>query len=247
MTPLIGLAALVFVRIAGLFLALPVIDTNGVPKGVPVLLALATTALVLPNVDFPPAGTQVFFALPGEIVVGVLGGLVVRAVFSSLALAGELMGMQMGFAMAQLFDPVQVTRQNPVSVLSTLLASLLFLTLDLHVHVLVALVDGFHTIPPGTFEVLSLRPEPLIEAVGFVFRYGLQLAGPVMVFVLLINVLVGMLGKLAPRMNVFFSVGPTLTAVGGVALLAQALPSLLAAHAAMLQDALRTVRTLWGS
>lgn len=246
MSEFLLVAGLVFVRISGLFLSMPVIDTTGVPRGVPVLLALATTALVVPNVPLPPAEVPMATALVGELALGVAGGLVVRALFSSLALAGELMGMQMGFAMAQLFDPVHGTQQNPVSVLSTLLASGVFLMLDLHVLVLASLVDSFQAHPPGTFDLLTLPAEPLILAVGDVFRYGVQLAGPVMVFVLLINVLVGILGKLAPRMNVFFSVGPTLTAVGGVALLAESLPSLFAAHAAVLQDALRMVRGLWG-
>ncbi|MCA9491496.1 MAG: flagellar biosynthetic protein FliR, partial [Myxococcales bacterium] len=180
------------------------------------------------------------------IALGAAAGLIVRAVFASLALAGELMSMQMGLQMAQLFDPVQGTQQGPVSVLSTLLASLVFLQLDLHATVLLLLVRGFETVPPGTFDPLAVRGDLVIDAVGSTFRFGLQLSAPVLVLVLLINTLVGILGKLAPRMNVFFSVGPTLTTAGSIALLAQALPALLAAHADMLKDVLPSVVAVWG-
>lgn len=228
-------AGLVFTRIAALFATLPVVSATGVPKAVPVLLALATTALVLPTVGAVSSDASIVVALFGEVVLGAAAGLTVRAAFASLALAGELMGMQMGFAMAQLFDPVQRTSQGPVAMMVTMMAVAIFLDLNLHGTSLILLVESFEVIPVGEYSVLSLETAPLIEAAGNIFRLGLQLSGPVLVLVLLINVLIGILGKLAPRMNVFFSVGPVLTTGGGIALLAESLPSLLTAHAAMMK------------
>ncbi len=238
------LVGLVFARIGALFVALPVLGTSGLPRGVTVLLALVTTALVVSHLE-PPTGVDLLPGMVGEIALGACAGLVVRAVFASLALAGELMGMQMGLGMAQLFDPVQKTQQGPVAMLATLLASAIFLQLDLHADLLELLVRSFEAQPPGGFAVLGLGADPLIEAVEQSLRFGLQLASPVVVLVCLINVLVGILGKLAPRMNVFFSVGPTLTTIGGIGLLAVSLPGVLHGHAAVLREALALVRRLW--
>jgi flagellar biosynthetic protein FliR len=245
MVPGLVTAGYVFARIAALFMTLPVVSATGVPRAVPVLLALATTALVVPTVPvIDVQQSALYLGLVTEIVLGAAAGLTVRAVFASLALSGELMGMQMGFAMAQLFDPVQRTNQGPVAMLATLLATAVFLDLGLHGEALVLVVDSFQAVPVGTFAVLELQVDPVVESVGRVFRFGVQLSGPALVLVLLINVLIGLLGKLAPKMNVFFSVGPTLTTAGGVALLAIALPSLIAAHSGMLLDAFVLFQTV---
>lgn len=239
-------AGLVFTRIASLFATLPVVSATGVPKAVPVLLALATTALILPTVGTFSSGSSLVMAMLGEVVLGAVAGLTVRAVFASLALAGELIGMQMGFAMAQMFDPVQRTSQSPVAMLSTMMAVAMFLQLNLHGTSLILLVDSFQAVPVGEFVILNLETAPFIDATGNIFRFGMQLSGPVIVLVLLINVLIGILGKLAPRMNVFFSIGPILTTGGGIALLAESLPSMLVAHSSMMKASMRSFAHVLG-
>ncbi len=229
MDALVATWLLVFVRVVSLLVTLPVFATLGVPRAVPVLTALGVTLLVAPGVevvDTLALDRSILLAVAFEVAVGSLAGLSVRLIFTALALAGEVMSLQMGMAMAQLMDPMQRTQQSPVTSVASWIAGLTFVGADLHVACLHILSRGFVSLPPGSAVLTPDAIEAFVDAGETVFVLGVQLAGPVLALVFLVNVLVGVLGKLAPRMNVFFSVGPTLTSIGGVLLLAVALPAL---------------------
>ena len=71
-------------------------------------------------------------------------------------------------------------------------------------------------VPPGTAGLHEAALQSVLLAVGACISLGAQLAGPLILMAWMINVLVGVLGRLAPRMNVFLSIGMTLLAVGVV-------------------------------
>lgn len=218
---------LVFTRIVSLLGTMPVVSASGVPKSVPVMGALSVTVLLVLQLEpvALSADRHLIWAVFTEAALGIAAGLVVRAIFSAAAIASELMSMQMGLQMAQMFDPLQQAQQGPVASVANWIAALLFVSADLHVHALFALSDGLAHIPPGQATVDPAQLDLLLDTVGTAFMLGVQLSGPVLALVFLTNTLVGILGKIAPRMNVFFSVGPTLSSLGGIALFAYALPA----------------------
>jgi len=73
-------------------------------------------------------------------------------------------------------------------------------------------------------------------AVGTCISLGAQLAGPLILMAWMINVLVGVLGRLAPRMNVFLSIGMTLSSAVGVVLVMLSLPWMMVSHEAALRE-----------
>ena len=249
MDALVATWLLVFVRTVSLLMTLPVFATLGVPRSVPVLMALGITVLVAPGVGVVESlafDRSLVLAVAFEVLVGSLAGLSVRLIFTGLALAGEVMSLQMGFAMAQLMDPMQRTQQSPVTSVATWVAGLMFIASDFHVACLHILSAGFAALPPGDAVLSTSAVESVLEVGDVVFALGVQLAGPAMALVLLVNVLVGVLGKLAPRMNVFFSVGPTLTSIGGVLLLGIALPSMTLALMDALEPSIRALPLFLG-
>ena len=56
---------------------------------------------------------------------------------------------------------------------------------------------------------------------------GVQLAGPLILFVSMVNLGLALLGRMAPNLNLFFGIGHTLTVVAGVVLVSQTFPTLL--------------------
>jgi flagellar biosynthetic protein FliR len=243
MDALVATWLLVFVRTVSLIVALPVFATLGVPRAVPVLTALGVTVLIAPGVEVVPLAMDrsLILAVAYEVAVGSLAGLSIRVIFTGLALAGEVMSLQMGLAMAQLLDPMQRTQQSPVTSVANWVAGLAFIHADLHVFCLHVMSAGFAALPPGSAALTPDALQSFLDGIETVFVLGVQLAGPVLALVFLTNVLVGVLGKLAPRMNVFFSVGPTLTSIGGVLLLAVALPAVTLAVMDALEPALRSL------
>ena len=248
MDALVATYMLVFMRTVSLLTTLPVVSAQGIPRSFGVLLALGISVVLLPHVPVAELGFDrvLVMAVVYEVLLGGFAGLCVRAVFASLSMASELMGLQMGLAMAQLFDPLQKAQQGPVASIANWVAALSFLAADLHVAVLMALADGFQTLPPGQAVITADSMKVLIDVTGASFALGIQLSGPVLALVFMTNVLVGVLGKIAPRMNVFFSVGPTLTSIGGIALLAFALPSITRGILAALIEVIRLLPGILG-
>jgi len=237
-------ALLVFARLSSLIFAMPVFASKGVPRHLAILLGGMLTLLIAPAVPLvTPILTVPWMvaAVVGEVALGIALGLVMSAVFAALAYASEVMSMQIGLAMATLFNPIQKTTTGALGVMASWLAGLVFLLLGLHLHVIELVASSFVSLPPGSTGLPEEGAEVLIEAVGITFGLGVQLAAPLLALVWLVNVFVGVLAKLAPRMNVFFSVGLTINSVGGIALLAYSFSWIIGAHSDAMMDAVRMV------
>ena len=231
---------LVFARHGGLMFTLPVISMAGVPKHVAVLLSMILSLLVVPHVQVAePDLTLGLMALSmaGEILVGVLMGAVVAAIFGAAAMAADIMAMQMGFAMAMLFNPLAKSQQGAIAGLAAWCAGLVFLGSGLHMVCIGVLVDSFAVVPPGNVSDLLAGSHILMDAVAESISLALKLAGPVLVLVWLVNVFVAVLVKLAPKMNIYFSVGMILVNVAGLVLFGAGLPFFLSVHEKAILDA----------
>jgi len=237
-------AALVFCRLVGLVATLPLFSAQGIPRHVPVFTALGVMLVVAPSVPLVavPDHTMAWFAgVITELGLGLLAGTSVRTVFAALAMGSEMMAMQMGLAMATLFNPLEKQQSGPLGSLASWTAGLTFLAAGLHSRCLEIVAASFHAIPPGTAGWQPDALQGLVEAVQAALALGLQLAGPILLMVWFVNVLVAVLARLAPRMNVFFSIGMTLTSSLGIVLLAVALPWLVAVHHAAVEQAVASL------
>lgn len=245
---MIATGGLVFCRTGGLVSSLPVFAAQGTPKAIPVFTALGVTLLVAPAIPLVPTphhlGTLVF-AVAGEIFIGAMAGLTVRTVFAALAMACEIMAMQMGLAIATMFNPLERQQSGPLGMMASWAAGLAFLTTGLHLRCLEILGASFSTLPPGSWggqlDALELVP----KAVESTIQLGVQLAGPILGLVWFVNLLVAILARLAPKMNVFFSIGMTLTSVLGILMLAVGLPWILAVHGATVEVAVAGLLGGW--
>lgn len=149
---LMATVLLVFARLGGLMFTMPVISMTGIPKHMPVFLSLILAILVVPNVPLaaPDATLGLMtMGLVGEMLLGVLMGSVVGAIFSAISMAADIMSMQMGLAMATLFNPLQRTQQGAVAGLAAWCAGMVFLGSGLHLICIGVVVESFDFIPPG--------------------------------------------------------------------------------------------------
>lgn len=240
-------AGLVFCRVTGLVAGLPVFSAQGTPKAVPILVGVGTVLAVAPAVpvaDVPLSVGALMVGVFGELAVGLTAGMAVRVVFVALALGTELMAAQMGLAMATMLNPLEKHQAGPMGTLASWAAGLAFLSGGLHLRCLEAVALSFHVLPPGGGFDMALL-EALSNGAATSIVLGVQLSGPVLLMVWFVNVLVAVLARLAPRMNVFFSVGMTLTSSLGILLVATSLPWVLGVHAAAVRDAVDTAFTHW--
>lgn len=239
---------LVFIRVGAFVQMMPVISARGVPRHVPVFLSVLLTVLVGPHAPMTevPSIASLIVAACGEVALGLAAGTILATLFSALTLASEIVSQQTGFAMMQLFNPVMKSNEGPLGILAGLLAGAVFLSSGAHLKFLMVLARSFTTIPPGTAGLSDDLAHTVVAIGGEAIGLGVQLAGPVVVLVLLINIFTGMLTRLAPKMNVFFSVGMSITGTAGIFVFASALPWMLITHKDVLDGGLRTIANVFG-
>lgn len=218
-----------FARILALTLTAPVFAERVLPLRLRIGLAVLLAAIVVPTLPAPPAVHPVSLAgaviLARELVIGAALGFAMRLVFVAVETAGELAGLQMGLGYATLFDPERSDMLPLLGQFLGLIATLAFLALDGHLHMIQVLVETFATLPVGNH---GLHDAGLLALVGWgaqIFTAGVLLCLPLLGAMLIANLALGILTRAAPQLNLF-AVGFPLTLGVGLVILALLLPLL---------------------
>lgn len=213
-------------RIGGLVAALPVLSGRAVPVKVKAALILSLGVLLAPLIRLPvvPYDPVALTAgLVGEMTIGLTIGLAVRMFFSALEIAGEMIGVQMGFGVVQLFDPTTALHTSIIGQYFTLLASLIFLSLNGHMLLVATILSSYEAIPVFGASVPAGIADDVLRLSKHMFIVAMKLAAPVLVFILLINILLAFLGRAVAQINVFVLSFPV-TIAGGLAVLGLSTP-----------------------
>ncbi len=217
------LAAAVFTgaRISGLMVFCPFLGNAAIPVPIKAALTLVLTFVIHPLHGPMTLGLQPWqWAGVGlsEVVIGLLLGLAANFMMEAPLLAGQILGLQMGYSLASLFDP-QTQADTPVlSTLHQLAALLIFLQLDVHHWLLRALVRSFRYLPPGLARATGAATGALLHGAGGIFLAGVQIAAPALVATLIADAALGFLGKASPQLPVLF-VGLSIKNLLGLAML----------------------------
>ncbi|MFN2370539.1 MAG: flagellar biosynthetic protein FliR [Candidatus Krumholzibacteriia bacterium] len=222
---LLAVTAALAVRFAVLAATLPLLELRSVPALWRFGLAGCLAAALAPAVARTLGPGAVDLAWPGlvveaarSLVVGALIGLTLNLVFVAVRFAGEVAGMQIGFAIVNAFDPMSNSQISIVSQFYYLLAVLLFFATGTH-HVLVAAM--YHSclvVPPFSPVNGAGGGWQLLREFSGVFTAGLRIAAPVAVVLLLVSSAMGVIVKTAPQINVLVVGFPIKIAVGLVTL-----------------------------
>ena len=230
MIPILVGAMCVFSRLAGLFMVLPGIGGSGVPMLARVGFALPLTIVLLPaygTAHVPLTVAGLLGTVTVEALVGVATGTVVSFVFGSVGMAADLIGGQMGLQAAAMIDPISGVNNGTMGSLVTWVATGLFFGSDRHLACVVALGRSFQVLPVGDALHFWRAGGVIFEVATASLVAGVQLAGPLILFVSMVNLGLALLGRMAPNLNLFFGIGHTLTVVAGVVLVSQTFPTLL--------------------
>jgi len=203
------LAAAVFIgaRISGLMVFCPFLASDAIPGQVKAALTLLITLLVYAlhgPLQISVSPWQWVGVGLSELVIGLVLGLTANFMLEAPLMAGQVLGMQMGYSLASLFDPNTQAETPVLGTLHQLGAMLIFLSLDVHHWLLRAVVRSFAYLPPGAAPAGVASPFGLMRAAGGIFLAGVQIAAPALVATLMADVALGFLGKASPQMPVLF-------------------------------------------
>jgi flagellar biosynthetic protein FliR len=148
-----------------------------------------------------------------ETLIGISLGLLAKSILAAVEFCGQLIGMQMGFSMASMFDP-SMGQMPLMSIFQLLLAMLLFLSMEVHHIFIRAIVESYTVIPPGNWHMSGGLIQYFITVTGDIFVLGIKLAAPVMVALLATTVVLGIMARSFPQMNIFMISMPLNIGVG---------------------------------
>jgi flagellar biosynthetic protein FliR len=223
---------LVLFRVAGVVGAMPALGARAIPVRVRLAMALLLTVAVLPAVPLAawplePKGPWVLAGLIAhEVLLGLLLGFAAQLPILAVQMAGDMIGLQMGFGVAAVFDPDTGSQENLIASLLRTGALLLFFSFGGHHLVIQALADSFRALPPGG---MRLSPDLLDEGIrltGHLLDLGLKLGAPALAALLLVEVGLGLVARTVPQMNIFI-VGFPLKIALGFLLVAVTLPGMM--------------------
>ena len=199
---------LVLSRIAGIFAALPVFGGRRMPLRIKAITVFMITLVCFPTLSAaPPQVPPDVFSLAllafSEVMIGLTLAFITQIIFAAVEFSGQIIGMQMGLTISSILDPSQGTQTQIMSVIQTLFATLMFLSLNIHHLFIRAIMDSFKVIPLGGWHLSGELLNFLVIQTADIFIIGIRLAAPVMVALLLATVALGIMARAFPQMNIF--------------------------------------------
>ena len=204
---------LIFARIGALLMMIPGIGESYVPPRIRLSLALVISIVLAPVVvgylpPLPAAMGGVAGWVIREVATGLMIGALLRMMLSALAVAGEIVSMQITLAFAQTANPLQPQPGSTLAAFLTLLGVTLIFATDTHHLFIAGLAGSYDVIPPVSPLLLGDFAAMAVRTVGDSFLLGLQLSAPVLVFALIFNLASGLVGRVMPQFQIFFATAP---------------------------------------
>jgi flagellar biosynthetic protein FliR len=213
-----------FLRVLAVFSVAPIFSSRAFPVRARILLALLIALAAQATLPPMPVIALDSPAAPGVVIqqvgIGLAIGFVVRLVFAAFEFAGEVVGFQMGLNFAAFFDPTFNSQTSAVARFFGYMASLLFVVLNGHLMVLMAVTRSFEIFPVTQNFLEAMRLMKLYTLGGELFASGLWIALPMLALLLFTNLALGIISRVAPQMNIYAVGFPITLSVGLVGMTA---------------------------
>jgi len=198
---------LVLARVSALLVFAPIFGSRALPLQVKAGLSLIVAVLFALTLRADTAGMRwgLDFALRvgGEVLIGIAVGYVATLLFEAVQLAGEMVGLQMGFGIVNVIDPLTSVQVSLVGQFKFMLAVLLFMAVNGHRVIIEAIGQSFQIIPPGHLVFETRIGQHFGVLFGQMLVVAVKLAAPVLVALLLASFAEGVIARTVPQINIF--------------------------------------------
>lgn len=220
----------IFARVMGAMAFAPIFGNITVTRRVKIILGIAVAFIMFTANPYTPLGYTTFIGytviLLKEIVVGLSLGFTASLVLTVISTAGQFIDRELGFSMVSNFDQNFNTESTITAQFYNMLVMIIMLVLNLHYYILSALSDSFTLIPLGNVKVnVDELYSTMIQYMTDYFVIAMRISLPILIAIMLLNMVLGVLAKTAPQMNMFV-VGIQLKIFVGFTVLVVTLPFL---------------------
>jgi flagellar biosynthesis protein FliR len=240
---------LALTRILAILVHVPVLAGPSVPRTVKLGLGILLTMVILPWKPLPPDAASwptLAFAMMAarELIIGTLAGYAAVLTFGVLQITGEIMGQGSGFSAGRVLNPTMGGAGSAMDQLFIMTAMLFFFIVG-GVHTFILGIQQTFTVVPLTSPIPVLTPETVMRMTADTVAAGVQISMPVLGAVLLADLSLGLLARVAPQMQVYFLGIPLKVGIGLMALslsLASFAPQLAGLFDALGRNMIRLLR-----
>nr|MBP3598254.1 flagellar biosynthetic protein FliR [Eubacterium sp.] len=219
---------LILIRISTFIMSAPFFNANTIPMRVKMSLSVMLTLVMIPVV---PVITLDYVGVIGyaslilqEAAVGLILGFMCNICLYIVSFAGQLMDIEIGLSMANMFDPMTNISVTVTGNMYMYLVMLVMMATRMHHFVLRAILDTFSYFNIGQAVFRGDIVETAITFMGNYFLVGFRIVLPIFACMLVINVVLGVLSRAAPQMNMFV-VGIQLKVFVGILILLIIVPT----------------------
>ncbi len=239
------------IRPGAMFIAAPVFGAASVPLQLRLILSLAVGMAALNSVtitlpDDGLASVAGVALIASEALAGVAIGFAVQLGYASAYIAGEVIANAMGLGMATMVDPASGASTPVLGQFLSIVATFLFLVMDGHLLLIQYVIASYTALPPGGGMLPASAFESIVTFGSTMFAAGVTIALPVAFTLIMVQIIMGVLARTAPALNLF-AVGLPATLLAGLVLLALGAPVLGEGITNALQGGLDLARNLAGA
>lgn len=216
---------MILTRISAFFIVLPVFGWKSIPVRIKISLIVLMAiffSMILPS----PFGTkqisviEAILLITNEATYGLALGLVAALLFTAVRFSGHIVEREMGLAMAHILDPLTGEETQLLGSLLEMMFVILFLSANGHHLFLLILSKSYETFPAGCMPTIPVLTSGIISAGSAMLMIGLKLAAPILAAFLLLLVVLAILARMIPEMNILFISLPLRVGLGLLMLVA---------------------------
>lgn len=209
---------MVFFRISGIIFSAPMFSSQLIPNNVKIAVSLVLAVVVAPTVQSIGLSNinplLLILLIAKEILLGIATGMMAQLLFVGVQIGGELAGFQMGFSMVNSFDPSMNMQLSIIAQLKNVAMILFFIALGGHLMVIGAMSESFRAVPLGIFTFKAEGFLYIAKMLSASFLTALKIVAPIFVVMLCTHVIMGIMGRLVPQLNLMIVGFPLQIAVG---------------------------------
>lgn len=196
---------LILVRITSFIFLCPGFSFSGLPNTVKIALSFSISIIlymILPEIGVISGLFHFVVLIIKETLFGIAMGYITQLVYGIMEIAGQLIDFQVGFSMASVYDPSMGTTASNYGKTYYWLSISIFFLLDMHHRVIETLIKSFEYIPIGTAGFQGLTVLSILNLFSRVFELAVNLAAPMIIVVLVTDVVLGIISRTVPQINV---------------------------------------------
>lgn len=196
---------LIFMRITAFIVICPGVSFKGIPSVLKIGISAALSFLVygiMPELTHNENMYYFMFFAIKEVAFGLALGFVTNLIFTTMEIAGQLIDTQVGFSMASVYDPSMGINASNYGRLYYWLSICTFFLLDMHHMVIDTLIKSFEYIPVTTITFEPFSASVVLNIFIRVFELAINLAAPIIIVVLITDVVLGIISRTVPQINV---------------------------------------------